>query len=63
MPIVGWVRLSCVCGADSLVGEAGRHLDVDDDRLRPGQVDLAYQAGGVGSGAGDLASGFAQQAG
>ena len=50
-----------VCGADSLVGEAGRHLDVDDDRLRPGEVDLAYQAGGIGSSAGDLASGFAQQ--
>ena len=37
-----------VRGADALVGEAGRHLDVDDDRLWLGQVDLADQAGGVG---------------
>ena len=63
MPIAGMGPPEPVCGADSLVGEAGRHLDVDDDRLRPGEVDLAYQAGGVGGGAGDLASGFAQQPG
>ena len=56
-----WMSPSeCMRGADALVSEGGWHLDVDDDCVRLGQMDLADQAGGVGGGASDLATGVAE---